>query len=87
MKLDPTENGFAIEAVDLADLFDREPSEVRRMMHEGTLTSRFERGEGEDAGRYRVTFQDGARRVRLILDASGRVIKRTRVPLAGRNLS
>jgi hypothetical protein len=53
------------------------------MMRDGRITSVFERGEGDDAGRYRVTFQDGAHRVRLIVDVSGRVLQRTRTPVAG----
>ncbi len=55
------------------------------MMRDGRITSLFERGEGDDAGRYRVTFRDGARSVRLIVDASGHVLKRTRTPFARRN--
>ncbi len=82
MKLDPIENGFAIAAADLAGLLDRAPAEVQRMMRDGGITSVFERGEGDDAGRYRVTFQDGARRVRLIVDENGQVLKRTRTPVA-----
>ena len=82
MKLDPIENGFAIDAADLGRLLERPPSEVRRLMREGAITSRFERGEGEDEGRCRLTFFDGARRVRLIVDESGVVLKRNRVRLA-----
>ena len=50
-------------------------------MRDGTITSRFERGEGEDAGRSRVTFFDGGRRVRLIVAADGEVLKRSGVRL------
>ena len=79
MKLEPTENGFAIDAEDLGQLLERPPAEVQRMMREGAITTRFERGEGEDEGRRRVTFFDGTRRVRLIVAADGEVIKRSRV--------
>ncbi len=84
MKLDPTDGGFAIDAADLAALFDRAPPEMRRLMREGKITSQVERGEGEDAGRHRVTFRDGVRRVRLVVDADGRVLKRTRTPVSVR---
>lgn len=82
MKLDPTDDGYTIDAADLAHLFDRAPSEIQRMMRDGAITTRFERGEGEDEGRCRVTFYDGKRRVRLIVDSGGRVLRRTRTPLA-----
>ena len=81
MKLEPTENGFAIDAEDLGQLLDRPPAEVQRLMREGAITTRFERGEGEDAGRSRVTFSDETRRVRLIVSADGEVIKRSRMHL------
>ncbi len=84
MKLHPTEGGFTIEATDLAELFDLEPSAAWQMMREGKITTRFERGEGEDAGRCRVTFQGGTRRVRLTLDESGHVLKRIRIPFPAR---
>lgn len=80
MRLEPIENGFAIEAADLARLFGRQPAEVQRMMREGRITSLFERGEGADAGRFRVTFQDGVRRIRLTVDANGAVLKRSSHP-------
>lgn len=50
------------------------------------LTAMCERGVDEDAGRYRVTFCHGNTRLRLIVDASGRIVQRsvTRVhPLPG----
>ena len=79
MKLKPTDNGFAIDAEDLGQLLDRPPAEVQRLMREGAITTRFERGEGEDEGRSRVTFFDETRRVRLIVSADGEVIKRSHV--------
>ncbi len=79
MKLEPTVNGFAIDAEDLGQLLDRPPAEVQRLMREGAITTVFEKGEDEDAGRCRVTFFDGARRVRLIVTADGEVLKRSRV--------
>ncbi len=38
-----------------------EPFQVQRLMREGKLTSRFERGVDEDDGRYRLTFFHGGR--------------------------
>jgi hypothetical protein len=82
MRLEATAEGFAIAAGDLAALLGLAPEEVRRLMQAGRITSRFERGEGEDAGRFRVSFFHGARWVRLTVDAEGRVLHRTRVDAA-----
>jgi Family of unknown function (DUF6522) len=79
VKLDLSGDGFVIEAVDLGRLLGRPPVEVQRLMREGGITSRFERGEGEDAGRFRLTFFDGAQQLRLIVAEDGQVLKRTRV--------
>ena len=81
MRLEPAENGFTIDAADLGRLLERPAADVQRLMREGTITSRFERGEGEDEGRCRVTFFDGDRRVRLVVAADGEVLKRNRVRL------
>lgn len=82
MKLERTDTGFAIDAADLAALLDLPPEEVRRMMEAGAITTRFERGVDEDAGRFRLTFISRERRVQLIVDAAGEVLQRSRVPRA-----
>lgn len=79
MKLEPTEAGFAIEAPDLAALLDLPAEEVQALMRAGRITSRVERGEDMDAGRFRVTFFHGPRRVRLTVDRDGRLLQRTRI--------
>jgi Family of unknown function (DUF6522) len=61
-----------------------EPFEVRRLMHEGKLTSRCERGVDEDAGRYRLTFFHENRRLRLITDRAGRIIRRSLIDFGDR---
>ena len=50
------------------------PEVLRTRMREGRVTSRFERGEAEDMGRYRVTFLSESRRLRLTIDASGTIL-------------
>jgi hypothetical protein len=82
MRLDPTEGGFAIDAADLGALLDLPVEDVRSLMREGRITSRFERGEGVDAGRFRLTFTYDRRRVRLTLDGDGTVLQRSRVTAA-----
>jgi len=56
-----------------------EPFEVQRLMREGKLTSRFERGVDEDDGRYRLTFFHGGRRLRLIIDETGQILRQSLV--------
>jgi hypothetical protein len=81
MKIDLTQPNPTIDAADLAALFDLEPAEVMRLMREGDITSRFETGVGEDAGSHRLTFWHGSRRVRFTCDATGEVVKTSRVKL------
>ena len=54
-----------------------EPFEVQSLMREGKLTSRCERGVEEDAGRFRLTFFHESRRLRLIIDNTGQIIRRS----------
>ena len=56
---------FQIDASIVVRDLGLEPFEVQRLMHEGKLTSRCERGVDEDAGRYRLTFFHENRRLRL----------------------
>lgn len=82
MRLEANDDGMTINAADLARLFELPEGDVRRMMREGFITSRFERGEGEDAGRFRLTFFEGDRRIRLIVDGSGQVLQTSRSRVA-----
>jgi hypothetical protein len=78
MRLERNGDGFMIDAADLGRLLELEPDAVQDLMRRGAITSVFERGEGEDEGRFRLTFTHGARRVRLIVDAVGEVLQRSR---------
>ena len=51
-------------------------AEFRQLMDQRRITVLCERGVGEDAGRYRASFYYGDRRVRLVVDAAGRVCDR-----------
>lgn len=83
MRLEKTETGFTIDAADLASLLDLAPEEVCAGMRSGAIVSRFERGEGADEGRSRLTFITAERQVRLIVDRNGAVLQRIRSPRAG----
>ena len=50
------------------------PHDLQQRLREGTVTSRYETGEGADAGRVRLTFYSDSRRARITADASGAVL-------------
>lgn len=80
MRLEPLpEGGFLIDAADLGPLLGIDPPRVPGLMREGAITRRFERGEGEDAGRFRLSFLYGGLTVRLVVAADGTVISRARI--------
>jgi hypothetical protein len=59
---------------------------MRHLKRAGAITSRSERGIGEDAGLYRLTFFHAGRRLRLIVDSAGRVIRRNAIDFGDRSL-
>lgn len=80
MRLVPIpEGGFMADAEDLGPLLGVEPARVPALMREGQITRRFERGEGEDLGRFRVTFLYGGVTLRLTISADGTVIRQSRI--------
>lgn len=68
-----------IDAKDLSALLDLPPEEVLTLMRAGKITTRYETGVGEDAGKIRLTFFHASRRVRLTCSAAGDVLKISRV--------
>ncbi len=84
MHLEPTENGFQIDAVTVGPLLGVPPEDVLRLMREGRIASLCEKGLGEDRGRHRITFRHGATRVRLTVNDAGEVLLRTRMTVAPR---
>jgi len=68
---------FQIDASIIGRDLGLQPSEVQKLMHEGKLTSSCKRGVDQDAGRYRLTFFHGNRRLRLITDNTGQIIRRS----------
>ncbi len=53
-----------------------EVSQVPALMRAGQITSQYEHGIDEDAGRYRLSFFHQRRCLRLTVDADGRIIQR-----------
>lgn len=74
----PALDGIAIEegrpvvpAALLAARFGLSEAGLRAEMRAGRITSLVERGEGEDAGRLRLTVRHGARRWAVVVEPDG----------------
>ncbi|MBV6418044.1 MAG: hypothetical protein CMLOHMNK_02824 [Steroidobacteraceae bacterium] len=65
---------FSVDAALVARGFGVTPVLLRSLMRRGKIVSRCERGMGEDAGKHRLTFLYGVRRLRLLVDDAGNVI-------------
>lgn len=78
MKVSWTAEGAIVDAHDLGPLLGITPADVPAKMRSGEITSRSEEGVGEDAGKHRLTFWYQGRRVRLVCDDAGNVLKTTR---------
>ena len=68
-----------VDAALLGPLLGLEPTEVPALLRNRTITSFCERGTDADEGRYRLTFFHGNRRVRLIVDAAGLILRRSTI--------
>lgn len=51
------------------------PEALRAALHSGDVTSLCEKGQDEDAGRFRLTFYSPTRRLRLVVDMAGTVLQ------------
>jgi len=73
--------GIQIDAAIIADAFALDPTAVQSLMRDRKITAKYERGQDEDAGRFRVTFSYEDRALRLTFDEAGTVLSRSRFPL------
>ncbi|MCR6499375.1 DUF6522 family protein [Shinella sp. CPCC 101442] len=64
---------FLLPADMLAERFGWPTETLHDMMRRGLVSSRVERGEGEDAGRWRLSVRCGNRRWQAIVEADGTV--------------
>jgi len=74
------DGGFTVDAEAIGAAFGVKPADVPALMREGAITGRTERGEGADAGRFRLTLFHGGRALRLTVDADGRIVSRASFP-------
>jgi hypothetical protein len=70
-----------IDAAIIAEGLGISPANVQSEMRAGRITSVCERGVDEDAGTFRLSFMAGNRRLRLIVDSEGAVIRRSTLTL------
>lgn len=77
MRLERNDGGFCIDAALLGELLDVPPLGVHALMRSNEITSVCERGEGEHEGQHRLTFFYRSTRLRLDVDESGRVLRRS----------
>ena len=73
------DGGATVDAALVAEGLRLRPDAVPSMLRDGSITSRFERGTGEDDGRVRLTFWHGNLRLRVVVDRAGQVLQRLRL--------
>lgn len=75
---DVTRNGeeFTVDAAIIADGLGVPEHAIARAMSTGAITTRTERGEGGDAGRFRLSFFHRENVLRLTVDGDGRILSR-----------
>lgn len=70
------EDGFVVDAEVIAAAFRIATSEVQNLMQSKAITSRCEKGVGEDEGRWRLTFFHNNRAFRLTVDDKNQILSR-----------
>jgi hypothetical protein len=73
-EIDIGDGSFDVDAGTIASGLDLDPSAVPALMKAGEIRSACERGEGADAGRYRLTFFHGDQRFRITVDVAGNIL-------------
>lgn len=73
-KIEIGDGSFDVDAATIAEGLDLDPPLISALMKAGEITSSCERGEGADAGRYRLTFFHSDQRFRITVDAAGVIL-------------
>ncbi|MDO5603982.1 MAG: DUF6522 family protein [Paracoccus sp. (in: a-proteobacteria)] len=71
-------DAFTVAAPIIADGLDLPEHAIARAMAMGKITTQHERGEDEDAGRFRLSFFYKTKVLRLTVDAGGNILSRAR---------
>jgi len=75
LQLQPPAPGIEIDAALIAAGLGLPLVEFRQLMEQRRITVLCERGTGEDSGTYRATFYLDDRRVRVVVDGEGQVVR------------
>jgi Family of unknown function (DUF6522) len=75
--IDSGSNTLEVDAAIIGEGLKVDPSAVQRLMRQSEITSRCERGVAEDAGLLRLTFFYRGRRLRIIVDDTGAIVRRS----------
>lgn len=67
----PLSQAIEIDGAPMARRLGLEVAEFRRLMEQGRIAVLCERGTGEHAGLYRVSFYHGAKRARVVVNGNG----------------
>ncbi len=73
-----------IDAAIIAEALQVSPEQLQAAMRSGSITTVCERGLDEDAGTFRLSFMARNRRLRLIVDETGVVLRRSILAVADR---
>ena len=79
-------DAIEIDAAIVAEGLGVVASQVSVLIRSGEITSLYERGTGQDTGRHRLTFFYQGKRLRVIIDNEGRLIRRSTIDFGGRPL-
>ena len=77
---------FEVDAAVLARELGVDASHVPGLLRAGQITSFCERGVDNDRGRFRLTFFHKGKRLRLVLDELGRVLRQSTIDFGDRPL-
>lgn len=80
--IERTGDDFSVDAGLIGDLLHIPAGSVQELLRTGDITSVSERGEGADAGRHRLSFFYQGRTGRVVIDAAGRILNRSRITIA-----
>ena len=73
-KIDISDGSFDVDAATIGNGLNLDAGVIPALMKAGEITSACERGEGADAGRYRLTFLHGDKRFRITVDTAGAIL-------------
>lgn len=74
-----TPEDMTLDAADIAQGLGLAAGDVIGLMRAGKITGRLYKGEGEDAGTYACVFFHANRRLTLVVDENGTLLRRSNV--------